>query len=208
MNRETVVRLQPVLNLLRGSLELSKRKQVNQWNFAVSIGQLYGCGATEADLTDLLTTGLSQHQIETTYPGTRPRTFAPGNGRLDEKSCFVLSEDGVKVMESAGLQARRVDGLFPIKPRWDANENELRIAGQLVKRFRWHAPNQERLIVAFEEAGWPEKIDDPLPADDQVDSKRRLHDTIKCLNRRHVQNLMRFHGDGTGEGVIWRLSTG
>jgi hypothetical protein len=30
-----------------------------------------------------------------------------------------------------------------------------------------------------------------------------LHDTIKCPNRGQVNHLLRFRGDGTGEGVLW-----
>ena len=35
--------------------------------------------------------------------------------------------------------------------------------------------------------------------------KRRLNDTIKCLNRGQVYRLLHFRGDGTGEGVLWEV---
>ena len=59
------------------------------------------------------------------------------------------------------------------------------------------------ILSCFQESGWPVRIDDPLPPQAEQDSKRRLSDTIKCLNRKQVAPLMHFRGDGTGEGVIW-----
>ena len=59
------------------------------------------------------------------------------------------------------------------------------------------------ILAAFEEEGWPSRIDDPLPPQPEQDSKRRLSDTIKCLNRKQASPLIHFRGDGTGEGVVW-----
>ena len=67
--------------------------------------------------------------------------------------------------------------------------------------------NQEAILAAFQEDGWPARIDDPLPPVAETDPKRRLSDTIKCLNRKQQNALVRFSGDGTGEGVLWDLVT-
>lgn len=90
-------------------------------------------------------------------------------------------------------------------PTWDKERRELRVNEKLVKHFRWPAVNQETILAAFDEEGWPPRIDDPLPPLPEQDSKRRLHDTIKCMNKNQHQNLIQFHGDGTGEGVTWEL---
>ncbi len=74
-----------------------------------------------------------------------------------------------------------------------------------MKQFKVPAANQERILAAFEEEGWPIRIDDPLPPNSEQDSKRRLHDTINSLNRNQKQNLIRFVGDGSGQGVRWEL---
>ena len=79
------------------------------------------------------------------------------------------------------------------------------MGGVVIKRFKWPAINQETLLAVFEEEDWPPRIDDPLPMLPEQNPKRRLHDTIKCLNRHHLQQLIRFRGDGTGEGVRWEL---
>jgi hypothetical protein len=60
-----------------------------------------------------------------------------------------------------------------------------------------------RILKAFQEEGWPVRIDDPLPFQKGIDSKSRLRDTVKALNR--SQQVLRFHLDGTGEGVRWEL---
>ena len=77
--------------------------------------------------------------------------------------------------------------------------------GVLVKRFRAPAPNQQLVLEAFEEEGWPPRVDDPLPMHSERAPKRALHDTIHSLNARQHNPLLRFSGDGSGEGVRWRL---
>jgi hypothetical protein len=82
---------------------------------------------------------------------------------------------------------------------------ELRIGDAIVKKFKCRAANQEAILNAFEEDQWPPRIDDPLPQVTDLDPKRRLADTIKCLNRKQGNAILKFGGDGTGEGVVWRL---
>src|SRR5205807_1210480 len=88
-------------------------------------------------------------------------------------------------------------------PLWDPALRELRWEGLLVKRFRLPAPNQEAILAAFEEDGWPARIDDPLPRDGRCDPHDRLHETLKGLNRNQRHRLIQFGGDGTGMGAIW-----
>lgn len=73
----------------------------------------------------------------------------------------------------------------------------------VVKRFQRTAPNQELVLAAFEEHGWPERVDDPLPGDADLVAQERLHDTIKCLNRGVRPRLIHFRGDGTGKRILW-----
>jgi hypothetical protein len=90
-------------------------------------------------------------------------------------------------------------------PHWDAQGRELRIGGRLVKRFKWPAANQETVLAAFEEEGWRRRIDDPLPPVADILPSARLSDAIKRLNGHQKNALIRFRGDGTGEGVTWEL---
>jgi hypothetical protein len=76
-----------------------------------------------------------------------------------------------------------------------------------VKEFRQPSTNQIRLLDAFQEQGWENThLDDPIPSapgEEEEDAKRRLHDTIKNLNRSLRPGTICFRGDGTGQGVRW-----
>ena len=90
-------------------------------------------------------------------------------------------------------------------PVWNPERQELWLDGNLVKRYRLPSPNQVAVITAFSEEGWPERIDDPLPQNGETTPKRRLQDTIRNLNRSMKTSIMKFLGDGSGEGVLWEL---
>ncbi len=91
-----------------------------------------------------------------------------------------------------------------LTPFWDRENRVLSFGGQIIRRYIRSSPNQEAVLQAFEEQGWPYRIDDPLPQDHEVVPKVRLHDTIRWLNLKHESRLLRFLGDGTGEGVCWK----
>ena len=92
------------------------------------------------------------------------------------------------------------------KPVWDRERRELRFGDIVVKRFKWPAENQELVLDAFEDLGWPTRIDNPLKEHPTICPKRRLHDTLKCLNRKQVNALIKFRGDGTGLGVLLEIN--
>ena len=77
------------------------------------------------------------------------------------------------------------------------------LGATLVKAFRQPARNQEAVLAAFEESGWPGRIDDLLPHRDNTPAKERVHFTIRCLNACHQRRVLRFFGNGTGEAICW-----
>jgi len=91
------------------------------------------------------------------------------------------------------------------KPRWDRTGRKLWLGSCLVKAFPRPSGCQVLILEAFEEQGWPESIDDPLPMERDIDPKRRLHDAIKRLNRKQQCPAMSFHGNGNGEGIVCKL---
>ena len=91
------------------------------------------------------------------------------------------------------------------KPCWHRTRRELWLDRVVVKRFRVPAQNQEVILCAFEEDGWPAQIDDPLPSKAGVDPHVRLHDAVNRLNRAQTNPLLRFHGNGSGTGISWKL---
>jgi hypothetical protein len=194
----------------------------NPWDFAVEIRSLLGAGLTTSDLRCLVCKGYVEHAREVAPPGDDGRGFQP-SGRLtfSRQTCFVLTETGVTLARTvhghAALfldlpaSAGNHDGdspAGPLLPRWDGELRELRLGGKLLKGYKLPAPNQEAILAAFEEEGWPPRVDDPLPPQPEQDPKRRLHDTLKALNRHQKHQLIRFLGDGTGEGVRWELIEG
>jgi len=90
-------------------------------------------------------------------------------------------------------------------PHWDSDSHTLRLGTEVVKQLSQPAPNQERILAAFEEAGWAWQVDDPLPPDSEVPPKDRSRATIWAANRHQNMKRVGFFGDGTGEGICWAL---
>jgi len=112
-------------------------------------------------------------------------------------------------MVSAKLAAKLVEPepaakpAEPPKPRWNRATGELTFQGRVAKRIQnlAQAVNVVRILDAFEEEGWPERIDDPLPGGRDA---MRLKQAIQSLNRSSAG--LRFLRDGTGEGIRWHTS--
>jgi hypothetical protein len=93
-------------------------------------------------------------------------------------------------------------------PVWDHDSRTFMVGEHVVKQFRVPSPNQEAILNAFQEEGWPTCVDDPLSPVPGQSPKRRLRDTIKGLNANQAAPVIRFHGDGTGQRVTWKLLIG
>jgi hypothetical protein len=89
----------------------------------------------------------------------------------------------------------------PDAPHWDPQRRELRYRGTLCKQYRQSAVNQTRILDAFQEAGWPNRIDDPIPPQRGSDHRQRVADAVRGLN--HQNDCVRFELDGTREGILW-----
>jgi hypothetical protein len=89
------------------------------------------------------------------------------------------------------------------KPSWNRDARQLTWNGVVVREIK--RPKQARNIVsildAFETAGWPPRIDDPLERPSGDPNRRR---DVENLNKRLLQPGVRFACDGTGTGFLWR----
>ena len=89
------------------------------------------------------------------------------------------------------------------KPHWDDEARELRYRGQLVRVVK--KPKQAHNIVAilraFQAAGWPARIDDPLKRQSSDQTRRR---DMESLNKRLLKPLLKFECDGNGTGFLWK----
>lgn len=205
----------------------------NSWDFAVTIGELRRDGVAENELRWLVCRGYIEHADEIVTTGNERAFNRHVSLRFGKRSAFVITIAGVafsreflkgfahseardRAETSSFDTALQRDEVQPAAnghprsngnghPKWDRDRRELRIGSKLVKVFKLPSPMQEAILMAFEEEHWPPRIDDPLPGHPDHLPKRRLHDTIKSLNRNQKNSLIRFMGDGTGEGIRWEL---
>jgi hypothetical protein len=215
--------LSELANAYRYSIEIG----VDIWIFAVEIQTLRACGLTNNDLRYLICKGYVDHAGEVKQIGQEERSFV-GTGRFhfSRRTCFIITDAGMSFLQTTQTRtneetttlhdlvmsrspqsdSERVHSFVdPSRPRWDPNRQELLLGRQVVKQFKVPAPNQEIVLSAFEEEGWPPRMDDPIPPHHEIDPKRRLHDTINSLNHCQKTALLRFLGDGSGKGIRWEI---
>lgn len=222
-------RLCSALLLLLESHDYARDLETNPWEFAVDVPTLKHCGLIKNDYRWLVGRGLVKFAMEVTLADESHRSFRRLTElRLARLTCFVLTESGIdfarKLKGSAGLSMRHFRQVsdesmsqsrlqlaspllvLPEHPTWDRDRQELRVGKLVVKQFKVPAANQETILGVFEEEHWPSRIDDPLSPRPELHPKRRLHDTINSLNRNQKRGLVRFLGDGSGQGVRWEFA--
>jgi len=205
------------LRKLARALQFSADCDRSKWDFAVELADLDSLQVSHDELRWMIGKGLVEHAREVSEGNGIGRTFdRPGGFTFSPQSCFVVTSTGLQLANElasefgseflylplAENEEQNVAGVV-LQPVWDDQRHELRLGDVVVKKFKWRAANQEAILAAFQEDGWPARIDDPLSPVPESDPKRRLGDTIKCLNRKQQSSLLRFSGDGTGEGVLW-----
>ena len=203
-------KIRAALSQLREAYDYARQTHNDLWEFAVEMEGLLILGLTVSDLRWLIGKGYVEHACECTNPSDATRRFMPiQNLAFPMQTCFVLTSSGASLLDnlqggrtSAGLWPGRITKMAK-RPRWMPDRRELHFGSRLVKQYRVPSPNQELVLTAFEEEGWPDRIASPGPLRGDQNAKIRLHDTIKCLNRNQIERLIWFRGDGTGEGILW-----
>jgi hypothetical protein len=187
------------LALLSEAHENSCRLGKEETEFAVELPCLLAAGATPGAIRWLLCHGFVERLVETTALAARTRSFRPvRNLALGPRSCFILTAAGARL----GLEKTVVPPND--KPIWDRDRGELRFGRVVVKRFTQPASSQEAILSAFEEEGWPERIDDPLSPSPDQDAPSRLRSAVNNLNRGRRPSPIRFGVCGRGTAVFWR----
>lgn len=100
-----------------------------------------------------------------------------------------------ELLNSPSVQPISVD-----KPRWDPETGQLQYSGNLARKVKRQAKNLRAVLNAFEELGWPSRMDDPLGGGK---NPTRVNDTVKTLNT--GLSMLRFRADGRGEGYSWEI---
>jgi hypothetical protein len=199
---------------LQTGIDYAETTTGDRWDFAVEIYVLRRFGLSDNDLRFLVQKKFVEHAHESTTYESDKRAFQSARRVMfDKRTCFVLTPLGIAKAHCPSYQAMppdpvRVQANLPRTtcgvPAWDPSRRVLSYDGQTVKRFTRSAVNQERILSAFEEEGWPPRVLDPLAPHLAQDIKQRLADTIKSLNRGQANALIHFCGDGTGEGILWK----
>ena len=192
------------------AIDTARQLGLDPWDFALDLAGLRALGVSDSELRWAIVMGYVEHRMEVTAGGAAHRSFVEvPNLQLTERSCFVLTAGGEDYAAAArnGSGARLFVPTVRLAriPEWEAGRRLLRIGDAIVKEFKVPAGNQELILAAFQELGWPAAIDDPLPPRDGLDRKRRLHDTINSLNRNQRRPLLKFRGKGDGQGVCWEF---
>jgi len=112
----------------------------------------------------------------------------------DERVGDVLQESPVNITKPG-----RAAEFTRRPPYWDGNT--LWCDGVAVMTFTDAAESCRAVLATFQEAGWPEVIDDPLSGKPGVQKQRRLGYAVEVLNSK--QKVVFFYKNGTGKQVCW-----
>lgn len=192
-NRVTPVAWKLWCSCKRGQLQSS-----DPWAFALPAEGLIAAGLTNEDLSWLTV----NNYLKVRHAKRRNRKW---RRRRDESRLVVLTASGAGIIEQLCLHT--------VKPQWDPDRRELTVEGDLIKVFRQPSETQEIVLTAFQEDGWINQIDDPLPrvngSGDHV-AKARLRKTVEHLNRAQRLPILFFSVAGNTQNARWffRHATG
>jgi hypothetical protein len=187
------------------------------WEGAVALPCLREMGIEDAVLLWMMYHGHLDHLRPGPEGNPIPNALVPAASLLlTDASSFLLTEVGEQFAndfladvlvpaEEGGALGPAWDRLLVgvLVPCYDKHDREFTWGRQVLKWFRQPADNQEAVLNAAQEQGWPFWFDDPLPPRDGMKPARRLHDTRVELNRRQQVSLIHFKGDGSGKRIGW-----
>ncbi len=210
-------RIDTVLETLREALEYARDLNVNRWEFAVEWDILRPFGVTPSDLRWLAGRGLIESGLEVTSPSSPQRSFQPCQQLvISQRSCFVLTDAGEELLANGrppgssrlvdldwpSIAAPAEDSLKVTLPLWDHDRLELRWGATVLRQFKLPSADEERVLAAFEERGWPHRVGSPLPEDA---GGLRLVDCVASLNWRQRRPLLRFGCSEERREVTWEF---
>src|SRR5262249_16035588 len=115
---------------------------------------------------------------------------------------------GVAFARTAGrpvgpLPARAAPPPPAARPCWDKRRRQLCWRGLVVKQFRSPAPNQELILDALQDEGWPAPLHHPLPHSPNHEPPRRLRAPVERPSLDQRRRVLRLRAAGNGCGVCW-----
>lgn len=210
--RPLPARISLFLNSLNEALAYARDLRTSRWELAVEWDTLRRFGVTPSDLRWLAGRGLVESGLEVTTPSSRQRSFHPCQQlMISKRTCFVLTDAGEELL---ARRSRLVDADWPASdspsedrsaatlPQWDHDRLELRLGTTVLRQFKLPSADEERVLAAFEERGWPHCIGSPLPAGAEY---RRLVECVTALNWRQRRPLLHFGCSEPGNQVTWEF---
>jgi hypothetical protein len=129
------------------------------------------------------------------------RTGAVGFSTINELAQTLDTRIQEGLQRIALEPTRTGSGQRREKPWWRRSVLQLHAEGRLVRDVARQAKHMIKILDAFEEDGWPRKIDDPLPKGPNV---LRLQDAVEQLNKGQTTIRFRTHN---GRSVTWEWVT-
>ena len=116
---------------------------------------------------------------------------------VDELTCSIAIDNLQECLER--LDDREAEHIIP---DWNKETRKLKVNGIVIHEYRRPAENQTRILQEFQESGWPECIDDPIPRGSVKNPKKRLKRAKEELNT--AQDKITFRCAGDGETICWK----
>jgi hypothetical protein len=177
------------LMLIVGALPVAQRL----WDRVLTDNQRRRLGESLPDAwTNLGTVGIWMRLYEVSQPRAIIE-IAQKTGFIDEPTVqWLLREIGDRAAEKNSEE----------RPSWQVETGQLRWGGRTVRRVRvMQSPtNLQRILDAFETAGWPPEIPNPLGAD----ASQATHQALYDLN--HDLQGVRFHSKEGALTLYWMPS--
>lgn len=129
------------------------------------------------------------------HPASSPLCLKFSDGKVEQ--CKVSYRPTIHIPDEADI------------PQWDAGAGELWFQDQAILTLKGAAPNQRKILDAFDIQGWVEKIVNPFrePSIEDWVMDNTLRTTIEDMNKRLcLGSAMSFGRRDNGKHVIWSLS--
>ena len=200
---------QRALYLLLEGYECAWDLRASAWSFATGLSDLLAEGCSQVLLRWLMRKGYMKARL---FEQSRSRgrdLSAIGHNAFPSGTRFVATKTGAAVARrSLRLLSGKVTGrgrCSSCRPAWINSRGELRFRDQTVAHLAYEESYQRTVVDAFDQRGWPKRLQDPLPRadDDGVNVKERLRNTVKNLNRQLKGSGLRFYVTGAGRLVGW-----
>ncbi|SRR5260221_10666451 len=88
-----------------------------------------------------------------------------------------------------------------VVPFWDRENQKLWWNGEVIMEFERAATFEEKLLNAFQDAGWPDRVPNPYLRGHRA--KQDAHNACRLLSAR--QSVIRFRTRNSGQQISWEL---